>query len=574
MKISGGEAVVRSLVEHKVKTVYGLPGSHVLDIYNFLKDERRINHVLAMHEGNTAFMADAHGRLTGKPGVCIVTGGPGATNAVTGIAQAYTEASPVVQITGHSDTHKRILSSHSVNDFDFLLKIYQPLTKWSIRIEKVEDIPTILEKAFIMATSGRPGPVHVEIPRDVLASSGKFSELRTSSKAESPDIKPTVKRVAKILKSATNPIIAVGRGVLREFCSNEVIRLAKSLGAPILTLPSSISAIPYQCSLYSGYDLSGTRWMVHPLITALIKKADVIVTLGFDVGERLTFFREENGKLIHIHHDTTATESDKTVTRKLKPIIDVETSIKDFVTLLEKEIREKHTSVETIEKMISHIKKKIREDITKSIRWKKRPIHPGEISTELRRILDDDAIVTLDVGGSSEWMKICYRAKRSNTILAPGRYSSMGFSLPAAIAAKINFPKKQVVAITGDGGFLMSYMDFPTLVKYRLGIIVIVESNRRYGMIWQMQRTKYRGRTFATEIEIPNFAEYARLFGATGIEVRDPKNLRTALEDAVNVEGPVLVDIDTEYRFPYYLPTRTRRLLRKIKRTKEVLLRN
>jgi thiamine pyrophosphate-dependent acetolactate synthase large subunit-like protein len=141
----------------------------------------------------------------------------------------------------------------------------------------------------------------------------------------------------------------------------------------------------------------------------------------------------------------------------------------------------------------------------------------------------------------------------------------MGFSLPAAIAAKINFPEKQVVAVTGDGSFLMSYMDFPTLVKYRLEIVVIVQSNRQYGMIWHMQRTKYRGQTFATEIEIPNFAEYARTFGATGIEVRHPEDLKTALEEAINIKGPVLVDIETEHKSPSYLPIRTARWGRKIK---------
>ena len=567
MKVSGGEAVVKSLVEHEVKTVYGLPGSHILDIYNFLRDERRINHILVMHEVNAALMADAQGRLTGEPGICIVTGGPGATNAVTGIAQAYTEASPVILITGHSSTRKTMHPDHSVDDLDFLLKIYQPLTKWSIRIERVEDIPPILNKAFTRATSGRPGPVHLEIPQDILASSGTLSEFRVTPKAESPDITSSVERVAEILKSATSPMIAVGRGVLREFCSDEVIKLAKSLGAPILTLPSSISAIPYQCPLYLGYDLAGygARWMVHPVINSLIKKADVVLTLGFDVGERLICFTEKSGKLIHIHHDSSTTDPDEMVTRKPKPLIDVEANIKKFVTLLEKEIKQKHTGVKTLEKRIFGIKKKIRDDIAKSIAWGSKPIHPGEIGTELRRILADDAIVTLDVGNSSEWMKICYRAKKSNTILTPGRYSSMGFSLPAAVAAKINFPEKQVVAITGDGGFLMSYMDFPTLVKYKLGIVVIVENNRRYGMIWQMQRAKYRGRTFATEIEIPDFAEYARAFGATGIKISSPHDLRKSLEEAVNAKGPVLVDIDTEYKFPPYLPTRIVRYLWKMK---------
>lgn len=568
MKVSGGEAVVRSLVEHKVKTVYGLPGSHVLDIYNFLRDERRINQILAMHEVSAAFMADAHGRLIGEPGICVVTGGPGATNAVTGIAQAYAAASPVLQIAGRSHSRKKIQPDHSVDDLNFQLKIYKPLTKWTVRIEAVEDIPPILSKAFNLATSGRPGPVYLEIPEDVLTSSGKIGKFRTKSGAESPDVASSVKRVAEILKSATDPIIAVGGGVLREFCSYEVIELAKSLCSPILTLPSAISAIPYDCPLYLGYDLAGYnrkygRWVVHPLINSLVKKADMILTLGFDVGERLLCFKEKSGNLIHIHQDSS-TKGYGGDEAHPKPIIDVETSIKGFVKCLQREVKQNGRKIESIENRISQIKRKIYEDIVKSIRWTNNPIHPGEISIELGRILDDDAIVTLDVGNSAIWMKTCYRANRPNTVLAPGRYSSMGFALPASIAAKVNFPERQVVAVTGDGSFLMSYMDFPTIVKYKLGIVVIVESNRRYGMIWQMQAARYRGRTFATEIEIPKLAEYARAFGATCIEVRHPNDLKKALDEAVNAKGPVLVDIDTAYRFPSYLPTRTRRSLRKM----------
>ena len=567
VKVSGGEALVKSLVEHEVKTVYGLPGSHILDIYNSLRDEVRIHHILAMHEVNAAFMADAHGRLTGKPGVCIVTAGPGATNALTGIAQAYTEASPVVQITGHPSTHKKIQPDHGVDDWEFLLKIYRPLTKWSTRIEKVKDITPILDKAFTLATSGRPGPVHLEIPQDVLATSGEISGFKANLKAESPGITSSVERVAEVLKSATHPMIVAGRGVLREFCSDEVIKLARSLGAPILTLPSAISAIPFQCPLYLGYDLSGygARWMVHPLINSVIKKSDTILTLGLDVGERLALSKDKSDRLIHIHHDISAAYSDEIMAGKPKPLIAVEASVRDFVTLLEKRIKMKNTHTKTVEKHISSIKNKIRKDIAKSISWGSKPIHPGEIATELRHMLDEDAIVTLDIGNSSQWMKVCYRARRSNTILIPGRYGSMGFSLPAAIAAKINFPTKQVVAVTGDGGFLMSYMDFPTLVRHKLDVMVVVENNRRYGMIWHMQRAKYRGRTFATEIPISDLVEYARAFGATGIKVSDSKDLKTALEEATNVRGPVLVDIDTEHKFPSYIPTRIVRFLRKMK---------
>lgn len=572
MKVTGGEAVVRSLVEHDVKVVYGLPGSHILSIYNALRDEGRIKNILVMHEGNAAFMADAHGRLTGKPGVCIVTGGPGATNAVTGIAQAYTEASPVIQISGCSSSLRKIQPDHGVDDLDYLLKIYGPLTKWSTRIRSVDRIPKTVSKAFVMTVSDRPGPVHLEIPSDVLSSSGEVDKVTgTSPKADSLPGSSAIHNVVEILESAANPIIAVGRGVLREFCSAKVAELAEKLRAPIVTLPSAISAIPYQHPLYLGYDLpvcshKSARWLVHPAINSFIRKADVILTVGFDVGERLLCFRDTNGKRVHIHHDRSAVDHDNDNLAS-KPTVSVATNVKEFVSLLEKEVKRDPASRSQaiVERRISSAKQKVREDISKSIRWGNKPLHPGEISTKLRRVLDDDAIVTLDVGNAASWMKICYRSEKSNTILTPGRYSSMGFSLPAAIAAKINFPERQVVAVAGDGDFLMSYMDFPTIVKYKLGIVIVVQTNRQYGMIWHTQRTEYKGRTFATEIVVPDLVGFAQAFGVAGIKVTDPKDLDNALEEAIDVKGPVLVDVETAHEFPAYLPTKIRRLGRKVK---------
>jgi acetolactate synthase-1/2/3 large subunit len=564
MKIRGGEAVVKSLVENAVKTVYGLPGFDVLSIYDSLRDESRINHITVMHEINAAFMADAHGRLTGDPGVCLVTAGPGATNAITGIAQAYTEASPVVQITGHPSTKKKTQPNHCVDDWEFLLKIHTPLTKWSARIEKVEDIPPTLNKAFSVAKSGRPGPVHLEVPRDILEGSGRVGEFRASPNADSPDSTSSVDRVAELLRSASRPLIVVGRGVLREFCSDGVVKLARSLGAVILTLQSSMSALPYTCPLYVGYDLG-----MHTSINSVIEESDVILTLGFDIGERLTCFTEENCALIHVHHDASTRPPDEMTTQRLHPAVDVKASLKDFVSSLEGKIRRKHASAGSIEEEVSDIKKKIRDDIAKSIAWGKSPLHPGEISTELRRALDDDAIVTIDVGSSAEWMTLCYRANTSNTILKSGRYGSMGFALPAAIAAKINFPERQVVAVIGDGGFLMSYMDLSTIVKYNLEIVIVVESNQHYGLIWQLQRSRYRGRTFATELATPKLAELARAFGIAGWKVETPQGLRSALEEAVNLKGPVLLDVDTEYKFPPYLQTRTRRYVWRLKRIRD-----
>jgi len=552
VEVSGGEAVVGCLVEHGVKTVYGLPGSHVLDVYDALRDESRIRHITVIHEVNAAFMADAHGRLTGSPGVCLVTAGPGATNAVTAIAQAYAEASPVVEVTGHCDTAQRAQPFHGVDDWDFLMKIHRPITKWCARVERVEEIPAVLGEAFARATSGRPGPVHVEIPRDILASSGTVEGFGAPRpKEDVRGVTAAVEGVAEVLNSASRPLMALGRGVLREFCWDGAMRLAEALGAPVLALRSALGAVPYQFPLYVGYDVNR---QMNPLIRPLVEEADVILTLGLDLGERLGTFPDKAGVLVHVHQGPPTATGREAGTRGPEPLMDVETGIGDFVASLLGRVRPRGVAVRAVEDRVSGVKEEIRRQVMESIRWGSRPVHPGEVCVELGRVLDEDAVVAVDLGNCYPWMRVCYGVRRPNTFLDGGRYGSMGFSLPAAMAAKVNFPGRQAVAVTGDGAFLMSSMDFPTAVKEGLGVVVVVMYNRQYGMIWQLQTGRFGGRTFATEIGTPDFAEYARSFGAVGVRVREPGELRGALEEAVNAGGPAIVDVETDYQCPFYRP--------------------
>jgi len=563
MRIDGGEAVVRSLIRHKVETVYGLPGTHVLGVYEALRNESRIRHVSAMHEINAAFMADAQARLTGLPGVCILTAGPGATNAVTAIAQAYTDASPVVQITGHCGNNEKIQPTHGVDDWDFLLKIYSLITKWSVQIRRAEDIAPILDKAFKLASSGRPGPVHVEIPTDVLSSSVKSQDFPIVDSDIHQEIdEAPVKEIAQTLISSDRPLIAVGKGVLREFCSKDVMELAQAIDAPIV-VQDAVSAIPYDFPLYVGYDWVG--W--HPQIDSLIKEADATITLGLDLRERLVFSEVKHHRLVHVHSDTLTNREEELDVSVSRPLVDLVASVKKTVRLLLKLVPHRRSVQSNAEKRASEIKRKIRDDVSSCIEWGRKPLHPGEVGAQLRRVLKDNAIVTLDVGDSSWWMNACFRAREPNTVLVPGRYGSMGFALPAAVAAKLTFPERDVVAVTGDGGFLMSCMDFPTAVKCKLAIKVIIVSNGHYGTIWRLQKNRY-GSTLATEIQVPDFAQYTESFGAQGFSVDDHAKLGKVLEEAISLRGPVIVGVHTNHEFPLYRPGR---LARSILRHRSIL---
>jgi len=560
MRVSGGEAVVKTLINCDVAIVYGLPGTHVLDIYEALRNESQIKHVLTMHEINAAFMADAQGRLTGRPGVCLFTGGPGATNAVTAIAQAHAEASPVVQITGHCGTNEKIQPPLGVDDWNFLLKIYSPITKWSVQINRVEEIAPTLTKAFETASSGRPGPVHVEIPQDILHQSVEFQNpIKTASGIEHATDEKTIGKVADALTSAKRPVVIVGNGVLREFCWEDVMKLAQIIDAPIVTAPfHAVSAIPHDFPLFVGYDWGFTP---HPLIDLLVGESDVVITFGLDLRERLTCIKVRDHAVIHVHNDVAPLDGEESIISAFRPLIDVSGSVKQTLKLLLSTITPERSVERNTQERVLNIRKKIKDDVSSSIKWGRKPMHPGEVSAQLRRVLGDDTIITLDVGQSSHWMNTVYTARKSNTVLAPGRYASMGFALPAAIAAKFTFPEREVVAVMGDGGFLMSCMDFPTVVKHRLAIKVIVMSDRHYGAIWRSQKELYKGHTFATDIQVPDFERYAESFGARGFSVDDPGELTKVLEEALSLDEPVIISVHTDHDFPIYIPGRMRRAM-------------
>lgn len=568
MRVKGGEAVVKTLLNCNVARVYGQPGTHVLDIYEALRSESRIRHVSAMHEANAAFMADAEGRLAGQPAVCLLTAGPGATNAVTALAQAYTEASPLVQITGHCGVNEKIEPLHGVFDWNFLLKIYSSITKWSVQIKSVKDIAPILSKAFKVASSGRHGPVHVEVPRDVLRSSVKLQNPGSvSSEIRYETDEAVFKNIDDALRSSDRPLIAVGKGVLREFCWEDVMKFAEALGAPIVTVQDACSAIPYDFPLYVGYELG---WTPHPLIDSLIQEADAVVALGLDLGERLRFFKQKDRMLIHVHGDVQTQKKEESNVSS-EPLINIVGSVKQTLQALLKMTSRARPKARKVENRVSEIKKRIGDDVSKGIKWKSNPLHPGEVGAQLRRVLSDDAIVTLDVGDTSTWMHSCFRARRANTVLASGRYHSMGFALPAAIAAKLTFPEREAVAVTGDGAFLMSSMDFPTAVKHELALKIVVMWNSCYGSIWHLQKRMFKGHTFATEVQVPDFVRYAESFGAQGFNVEDSSELGKVLEEADTIKGPVIVGVHTDHKFPCYQPgglmqriAHARRLFRRV----------
>lgn len=555
--MKAAELLVKMLEVNEVSLIFGLPGYNILDIYDFLKDRESIEHVLVRYENAAAVMADVYGRLTGNPGICLVTAGPGATNSVTGVAGAFAESSPMIHISGQCSTTDRIQPFHGVDDWYFLEKIFRPITKWSVTVENASRIPEVINRAFQLATSGRKGPVHISLPTDVLRTEVEGEiEVQGWGKMEVSIDETSVKVISDMISSSEKPVIIVGRGVLRNFCWNEVLELSQNIYAPIFHAREGRSAIPFTAPLYVGYFV-GTAFGrgTHPRVAELFQESDLILTLGLSQGSRSSrLFKElnEEKNIIHIYQE----ELEEKVLLK-RNVIEVNTvNLQSLLEKLNSKLKEKigKSGWENLEEKIVEIKKIIEGELERlaSEMSSVKPMHPAFICNCIRKAVDKDAIITSDIGSHNSWMEVYFRPYTSNTFIMPGRYGSMGFSLPAGIAAKKIFLERQVISIIGDGGLLMTLSELATLADLNLSLRVIVFNDAKYGMIWKLQQRYHESKFIAVDTFPPNFAECAESFGIKGIRVEEPSELQATLEEAFSVKGPVLIEVLTNFRYDFY----------------------
>lgn len=547
---NGGQAIVDAFKTENIEMLFGIPGAGELPIFNELYDEHELSFISTYFENSAALMAETHGRLLGNPGICINIAGPGSTNTVTGIAQAYANSSPVVHITGDFGLDDKILSYHGVDDYDFTLKLFEPITKWSVRIKRSEDIPAILSKAFSIAKSGRPGPVHVQIPPHVTSSEFDYKGYQKSVVVRNGAPDYLINEAIELIKEAHLPTIYAGLGVERSFAFNEIIKLAELIGAPIGTTRPASAVVPYDHPLCIGNP--------HHLIpsipnvcTEIMENSDLVITVGTGLGGASTKSLKKIKNIIHIdygekldYHRVTSL-SDYNPRKKL--FGDIKTILKQVIGKL----GEKKTEVRNIKQKINALKKKRDNQLNTISDTVTQPLHPYAVISELRKELNEEAILCADVGSSCRWVSR-YKNYKPNTLLISGRWDSMGSGLATSIAAKALNPDKQVVDLTGDGGFLMAPMELGTAVKYNLNIVIVILRNDVLGSIWRHQQRLFPGRTYATELFCPNFVEYAESFGAKGIAVNDRKELKDALNVALSSDGPVIIEVPTQHKWKAY----------------------
>ena len=535
--IPGAEALLRCLVEEGVDTIFGYPGGAIMPVYDKLLDyEGRIKHILTRHEQGAAHAAQAYAMVTGKPGVCFATSGPGATNLVTGIANAFLDSVPVVFIT--AQVVSSLIGTDAFQETD-ILGVSMPVTKWNAQIKKPEDIPDTIAKAFFIARTGRPGPVLIDIAKDAQLEKLDFKYRKCNYiRSYNPNIPlhtRAVESAAIMINHAERPLILAGHGVLISGAENELLKFAEKTGIPVAVTLLGLSSFPSNHRLYAGY--LGMHGNYAPNV--LTNEADLIIAIGMRFDDRVTGNLKKyakNARIIHIEIDEA--EINKNVIVDLEINNDAREVLNHLIPL----VKDK-----TYEKWIREFRILDKTEYEKVIRQETMPekgnLKMGEVVRHVSELTKGDAIIVTDVGQNQMSVARYYKFAMPNSLVTSGGMGTMGFGLPASIGAKIGNPEKQVVAFLGDGGFQMTIQELGTILHYRVPVKIIILNNNFLGMVRQWQEMFFSKRYASTELVNPDFVTIAKGYKISAKRVLKRAELKDSLVEMLESEGPYLLDI-------------------------------
>ncbi|QXW81323.1 acetolactate synthase AlsS [Bacillus sp. LJBS17] len=535
VKNRGTELVVDCLVEQGVTHVFGIPGAKIDAVFDALQDKGP-EIIVARHEQNAAFMAQAVGRLTGKPGVVLVTSGPGASNLATGLLTANTEGDPVVALAGNVIRADRLKRTHQSLDNAAL---FQPITKYSVEVQDVKNIPEAVTNAFRIASAGQAGAAFVSFPQDVV---NEVTNTKNVRAVAAPKLGPAADdaisaAIAKI-QTAKLPVVLVGMKGGRPEAIKAVRKLLKKVQLPFVET--------YQAAGTLSRDLEDQYFGRIGLFRnqpgdLLLEQADVVLTIGYDPIEYDPKFWNVNGDRTIIHLDEIIADIDHAYQPDLELIGDIPSTINHI----------EHDAVkvefaEREQKILSDLKQYMHEGEQVPADWKSDRAHPLEIVKELRNAVDDHVTVTCDIGSHAIWMSRYFRSYEPLTLMISNGMQTLGVALPWAIGASLVKPGEKVVSVSGDGGFLFSAMELETAVRLKAPIVHIVWNDSTYDMVAFQQLKKYN-RTSAVDFGNIDIVKYAESFGATGLRVESPDQLADVLRQGMNAEGPVIIDVPVDY---------------------------
>ena len=542
MQMSGAEIFVKTLADLGVDTVFGYPGGAVLNIYDALFQHPRIRHVLCRHEQGAVHMADGYARASGKTGVCIVTSGPGATNTVTGIATACMDSIPIVVFSGQVTTH--LIGNDAFQEAD-IVGITRPCTKHSYLVKDGKELPRVIKEAFYIASTGRPGPVLVDMPKDVLVNQAPYNlPEHVSLRGYSPNYEGHPKQVAcavKLIQESERPVVYAGGGVILSNASAELTELARLFSLPVTTTLMGMGGFPGSDPMHLG--MLG----MHGTYTAnmAISHADVILAVGARFDDRVTGNVDEfapHAKIIHVDIDPTS------IQKNVRVDVPIVGDLKDVMRKMIKaaKAREKAARREKTAKWRQQLQawSKAHPLACKPSNGK---IKPQYVVEQIYKITKGDAIITTEVGQNQMWAAQFFKFDKPRTFITSGGLGTMGYGLPAAIGAQIAMPDKLVVDIAGDGSIQMNIQEMAAAVQFNAPVKVVILNNSVLGMVRQWQELFYK-KNFSETIlpRIPDFVMLAQAYGAKGFRATRTEEVPAVLKKAFAADGPALIDVEVD----------------------------
>ena len=521
---------VQCLENEQVKYIFGIPGEENMDMMDALLDSNII-FITCRHEQGAAFMADVYGRLAGKAGVCLSTLGPGATNLVTGVADANMDNSPVVSIAGQAATTRMHKESHQVVD---LVSLFKPITKYATQVLEAETIPEIIRKAFKLAQSEKPGAVFIDFPENIIEMIVTEKPLPVVNQKLTLADHKLIDEASAIIKKAKNPLILVGNGAVRAKASKHLNVFSKHCQIPVVNTFMAKGVVPH----YKNKLLMGTAGLQKgDYENAGFADSDCVICVGFDMVEYHPHLWNPNREHTIIHIDTTPAEVDYSYIPDVELIGNIKRNLKALTKKLPK-IPQKSVVLPLRNAVVDEM-----DRCSTSEDW---PMKPQKIIWDLRTAMAKEDIVICDVGAHKMWMARFFRCEIHNTCIISNGFASMGIAVPGAIGAKLASPDQAVIAVTGDAGFMMKSHEIETAIRCKTPIVILIWNDSQYGLINWKQKRRF-GRSAYIDFKNPDFVTYAESFGAVGVRIETAKQLLPALKAALKADTVTVIDCPVDY---------------------------
>ncbi len=528
--MKASDLFIEALEKEGVEFIFGIPGEENLDFLNSLR-ESSIKLILTRHEQAAGFMAATYGRLTGKAGVCLSTLGPGATNFVTAAAYAQLGAMPMLMITGQKPIKSSKQGQFQIVD---IVDMMRPLTKYTRQIVSGDNIPPRVREAFRLAEEERPGAVHLELPEDIAAEGTDAVPLNKSSVRRPVAEEKALQKAVEMMQNCKHPLLVIGAGANRKLTCRVLGRLIEKQGIPFITTQMGKGVINEDHPLFLGNAALSANDFMH----RAIERADLIINIGHDVVEKPPFFMKRGGtRVIHVNFNTASVD----------PIYFPQVEIVGDIAHSIWELNERISPQECWDfSYYRRVCEAMSKNMCEGAHDDRFPVYPQRLVADVRKVMPDDGIIALDNGVYKIWFARNYRARQPNTVLLDNALASMGAGLPSAMAAHLVYPDRKVMAICGDGGFMMNSQELETAMRLKMNLVVLILNDSAYGMIkWKQANMGFKN--WGLDYGNPDFVKYAESYGSIGHRVNSSEELLVTLQSCLSTDGVHLIDIPVDY---------------------------